>query len=118
MLKDLCICLQDLEAAKAAQDVWQTAMAEESAHAAASQPTTLAPSRFDAVGLQQKSAFGAAPDTSLNAGRNIRRRLNSHACDSVSRITQSLEATEGTARKVCHQSPLLTLACISLHWLH
>ncbi|KAL0055819.1 hypothetical protein WJX82_004686 [Trebouxia sp. C0006] len=96
---DAIASAKDLEVAKAAQDVWQTAMAEESAHAAASQPTTLAPSRFDAVGLQQKSAFGAAPDTSLNAGRNIWRRLNSHAGDSVSRITQSLEATEGTARK-------------------
>ena len=81
MLKDLCICLQDLEAAKAAQDVWQKAMAEELAHAAASQPT-------------------------------------SDAGDSVSRITQSLEVTEGTALKVRHQSPLLMLACISLHWLH
>jgi len=41
MLGDLYACLQDLEstleAAKATQDVWQTAMAEESAHAAAAQ---------------------------------------------------------------------------------
>ncbi|KAL0023642.1 hypothetical protein WJX77_009898 [Trebouxia sp. C0004] len=44
--------------------------------------TTHAPTRDGAAGLQQKAALqgaGAAPGTSPNAGRNMRRRLNSHA---------------------------------------
>ncbi|DBA95817.1 TPA: hypothetical protein ACH3X1_001366 [Trebouxia sp. C0004] len=107
-----------LEGIKAAH-VWQTAMADESARAAALQATTHAPTRDGAAGLQQKAALqgaGAAPGTSPNAGRNMRRRLNSHAGDSVSRITPLLGVTEGTqSKRPTHPSPAKNASGGELH---